>query len=318
MDTINAVDEHLGINESAIKEKCCSRCGKKKIYDDFIKARNICKECHNKRNQDKYKAAKEDNEGNKTCICCNLTKSVSSFMTRRNNCKDCNNEMRRKKYEANLEHRAKLIQTASKFKHEKVVERQRVLKTKQEQIGEGNTQCKYCSEIKSNDSFRHNRLKCKNCERDEPVEKFKRIVRSRIWSALRKKTKRTIEYLGMTSFEYLNWILSYDENYNLDNRGKEWHIDHVIPLARFNLDDENEQLVAFNWRNTMPLSCKENLAKNKKILKPQIEQHLEKLKSFHREKKIELPQVFIDLFAKHLVDGDPLKQSLPLTLGNLR
>jgi hypothetical protein len=29
-----------------------------------------------------------------------------------------------------------------------------------------------------------------------------------------------------------------------------------------------------------------------------------------------MPQVFIDLFAKHLVDGKPLKQSLPLQFGN--
>ena len=29
-----------------------------------------------------------------------------------------------------------------------------------------------------------------------------------------------------------------------------------------NLDNQEEQLLAFNWRNTMPLSSKENLSKN--------------------------------------------------------
>ena len=62
----------------------------------------------------------------------------------------------------------------------------------------------------------------------------------------------------------------------------------------------------------MPLSAKENLSKNSKILLPQIEQHLEKLKEYHLENKLDLPQVFIDLFAKYLVDGKPLKLSLPL------
>jgi hypothetical protein len=66
----------------------------------------------------------------------------------------------------------------------------------------------------------------------------------------------------------------------------------------------------------MPLSAKENLSKNSKIMIPQIEQHLDHLKRYHIEKNLQLPQQFIDLFAKHLVAGDPLKQSLPLQFGN--
>jgi hypothetical protein len=77
------------------------------------------------------------------------------------------------------------------------------------------------------------------------------------------------------------------------------------------LENLEEQMIAFNWRNTMPLSAKENLSKNNKILTPQIEQHLEKIKEYHLENKLDLPQVFIDLFAKYLVVGNPLKPSLP-------
>jgi hypothetical protein len=94
-------------------------------------------------------------------------------------------------------------------------------------------------------------------------------------------------------------------NYTLENRGSEWHRDHVIPLSHFNLENEEEQLVAFNWRNTMPLSCQENLKKNNKIIKSQIEQHYKKLIKYHTENNLDLPQVYIDLFAKHLVAGSP-------------
>ena len=55
----------------------------------------------------------------------------------------------------------------------------------------------------------------------------------------------------------------------------------------------------------MPLSCKENLSKNNKIIIEQIETHLEKLKNYHIENKLDLPQVYINLFAKHLVAGIP-------------
>ena len=67
----------------------------------------------------------------------------------------------------------------------------------------------------------------------------------------------------------------------------------------------------------MPLSCKENLSKNNKIIKSQVEQHYKKLVDYHIENKLDLPQVFINLFAKHLVDGNPLKLSLPLISGNI-
>jgi hypothetical protein len=114
-----------------------------------------------------------------------------------------------------------------------------------------------------------------------------------------------IEYLGCSSLEYLQWMTTYDERYSLDNRGKEWHIDHVIPLSKFNLNDESGQTIAFNWRNTMPLPPKENLSKNNKILARQVEQHFRKLSDYHKEHNIIFPQPFIDLFAKHLDAGNP-------------
>jgi hypothetical protein len=115
----------------------------------------------------------------------------------------------------------------------------------------------------------------------------------------------------------LKWILTNNPDYTFDNYGKEWHIDHVIPISKFNMYSDEEQLIAFNWRNTMPLSVTENLSKNNKIIKTQIEQHIVKLTEYHKNNNIEMPQVFIDLFAKHLVDGEPLKLSLPLINGNI-
>uniref|UniRef100_A0A6C0JR13 Uncharacterized protein n=1 Tax=viral metagenome TaxID=1070528 RepID=A0A6C0JR13_9ZZZZ len=296
-------------------QKVCSRCGETKSLDRIVKNRNVCKDCCNTRKKEKYKALVIDNETNQTCTICAKSKPQTSFIKRRTVCKDCNNEKRKERYNSNEEHRKKVIKQASEFKHTKVIERRN---KKMEEIGEGNKKCSVCSKIKSKDRFRHNRLRCKDCERDDPIEKFKRNVRSRIHTALKQnKEMHTVKYLGCTSSEYLQWILTYDVNYNLDNHGKVWHIDHVIPLSRFNLEDKEEQMIAFNWRNTMPLSAKENLSKNAKIVKPQIEQHLKYLKDYHEEKNIELPQKFIDLFAKHLDAGIPLEPSLPLQLGNI-
>jgi len=252
---------------------------------------------------------KPENDTYKTCSKCLVEKHSENFYKRGKICCNCKNEKRRQKYQNDEKYREKLIKMATNFKREKVIVRQKIKEDEQNKIGIDNKKCKYCDEIKHKDRFRFNRLKCRDCERDEPTEKFKRYIRTRIYNCLRykNKTKHSVEYLGCSSDEYFKWIFNYNNIYNLDNHGAKWHIDHVIPLSKFDLNILEEQFIAFNWRNTMPLSVKENLSKNNKILQLQVEEHFKKLVEYHRENKLDLPQVYIDLFAKHLVAGIPLE-----------
>lgn len=234
-----------------------------------------------------------------TCSKCLVEKQEDNFYKHGKICCDCNNQKRRLKYKNDEEHRKKLIKMATEVKHKKVIARQKIREEEQNNIGIDNKRCKYCNEIKHKERFRHNRLKCKDCERDEPTEKFKRYIRTRIYNCLRNKnkTKHSVEYLGCSSDEYFKWIFKYDNNYNLDNHGSEWHIDHVIPLSKFDLNIPEQQLIAFNWRNTMPLSCNENLKKNNKIVQLQVEEHYKNLVKYHTENNLDLPQEYINLFA---------------------
>ena len=305
----------MSVTDTNPLEKCCSKCGEIKIENMFIPKRNICKECRNKTSREKYKVLEINENEEQECNICKNQKPITSFIKNRRICKDCNNTKRRTLYINDEDHRKKLIQLATNFKSKKIIEKN---KKKEEEIGIDNKKCSCCNFIKYKSSFRHNRLKCKDCERDEPLEKMKRVIRSRIISALKNKNKHTIEYLGCNTPEYLKWLLKNDSGYTLENRGKEWHIDHVIPLSHFDLENEEQQLIAFNWRNTMPLSCQENLKKNNKIIKLQIEQHYKKLVEYHLENKLDLPQVFIDLFCDVAkLTGSSLEPSLPLTFGNI-
>jgi len=290
--------------------KMCSKCDKIKEVESFIQNKNVCKECRNEYTRTKYKNVKTTNNKMVECNSCNTEMPSSEIVKNRTVCKKCNNEKRRNKYATDNELRKKLIETATAFKQKRLLERNAVkqeeLENLEQKIGKENTICKYCKEVKPKTRFRFNRLKCADCERDEPLEKFKRSVRSRIYISLNKnKNKHTIEYLGCNTEEYLKWLEYNNSNYTLNNRGKGWHIDHVIPLSKFNLDDENEQQLAFNWRNTTALSPKENLEKNNKIIPSQIENHLNKLTIYHKENNIEMPQEYINLLAKHLVAGIP-------------
>lgn len=55
-----------------------------------------------------------------------------------------------------------------------------------------------------------------------------------------------------------------------DNHGKEWHLDHIHPLSKFDVLDMNQAKLAWNWQNLRPLWKKENLEKSAKITVPQM------------------------------------------------
>ena len=252
----------------------------------------------------------------KCCSKCQVIKDIKNFVIGRNLCKNCRNEKTKSDYnniiiDNTIEQKCNACNI-----HKNIVE-----------FYKGRKICSICTSSKRREKYDNDEIyrkrviketiKCKKGKPLNPVQKLKRCIRSRIFGFLEKKSKRTLEYLGCSRDEYLKWLLKNDLGYTLENRGTEWHIDHIIPLSHFDLENEQQQLIAFNWRNTMPLSVKENLKKSNKIIKEQIEQHYKKLIEYHLENKLDLPQVFIDLFAKHLDDGKSPKLLLPLTFGNI-
>jgi hypothetical protein len=298
-------------NQEIVEQKC-SICGIMKSKDRIVKNRKLCKDCNNKR---KAKKAKDnlkniDNASNKTCNACNTEKNITLFAKKglSTMCIDCENQKRRARYNNNEETRKNAVKKSTEFKQKKKAIRdelkQAELEKLEKEIGNDNTICKYCKEVKPKTRFRHNRLKCKDCERDDPKLLLHKRTRSRIHSCL-TKNKGTNEYLGCSRDEYIKWINTNKKGFTLDNYGKEWHIDHVIPLSKFDMKNKEEIELAFNWRNTMPLAAKENLAKNNKILLPQIKEHYENLEKYHKENNMKMPQKFIKLYAKHLEAGTP-------------
>ena len=247
-------------------------------------------------------------ENVKCCVICLIVKDESNFRIkgkyRQTYCKECSNNKRRENYKSNERYRQTCIESATSFKKERKSIRDAQIKVNQERIGIDNMECRYCFEIKHKERFRWNRKKCRDCERDDPKEKFKRYVRTRIYNCLKvHKAKSSIEYLGTSTNDYLDWIMTYNSDYNLDNYGPVWHIDHVIPISHFDLSNENEQLLAFNWRNTMPLSAHENLKKNNRIDTTQLKTHFTKLLEYHNKKNITMPEEFTNLYATHLDAG---------------
>jgi hypothetical protein len=122
-------------------------------------------------------------------------------------------------------------------------------------------------------------------------------LRSRISIALKDvaKSAHTQELLGCTVDYLRDWLeFQFDDKMTWENYG-EWHVDHEIPCAVFNLVDPVEQRICFHYSNLRPLWGVENIAKSDKVdaidvenikskLTPEVLKRLESKRIEEREK----------------------------------
>jgi hypothetical protein len=102
----------------------------------------------------------------------------------------------------------------------------------------------------------------------DPVFKAMNAIRVRINQAIRRRgvhrpKYRTERFLGCTWQEFLEHIEGlFEPGMKWDNWGREsWHIDHIVPLAAFDLSDPAECMVACHYRNHRPLWASRNIGK---------------------------------------------------------
>ena len=102
------------------------------------------------------------------------------------------------------------------------------------------------------------------------IYKLRHRLRSRISTAVRKgyKTLKFCEYLGC-DLQTLKKHLEdqFQPGMSWDNHGNSgWHIDHILPLSAFDLENEEQLRIAGNYKNLQPLWAKDNLIKSNKIV----------------------------------------------------
>jgi hypothetical protein len=276
--------------------KECKKCGIIKQLDDFYpQERGLfgrtsrCIECERKRGKE-YRAAirapKEIFPQNiKRCSKCKEILSLENFHTDNeakdkltSQCKLCRNHNTKKWRIENTEH-VKNTNAAWRSKNKEH------LKEYSKKWFESNPD--YRPEyIKEN--YDYHRQSCKKWRiknRDKIKEKMRYkskydisfILRSRLRRRLRSALKNNhkvgsaVRDLGCSIENLKSYIeqkfyphLETGEQMTWDNYGK-WHIDHIRPLASFDLSDRCQFLEACHYTNLQPLWAEDNLKKGAKI-----------------------------------------------------
>ena len=123
---------------------------------------------------------------------------------------------------------------------------------------------------------------CKNEHNTNINYRIKKSLAARLRAVI-VKNDSTMNYIGC-NIQYLREWFEYNftSEMNWDNYGSYWSIDHIIPVCKFELTDENEKLKCCNWTNLMPVTVKYNSSK-KSIDMEQIQYIVNKIEKFKEE-----------------------------------
>jgi Prasinovirus endonuclease VII len=253
-------------------KKRCSQCDEIKNIGNFYASNgSICKSC-SKENARQYRKSVQIIKQNKNIICdgCGIKRQTSDFRPCRKKCKECEKEYGRKYIE---------------------IKKQNINNMNIEINVDEDSDEIYLQKRKAK------QLRSKEREKTDPSFKLYKTVKTRLREIVKNgyyKNLHTIEYIGCSTEFLHEWLkFNFQEDMTIENHGSHWHIDHVIPCNTFDLSNEQEQLLCFNWANLSPEIASYNLKKNNNIDKIQLECQLDRIFEFCLTKNIQLPNEYI-------------------------
>lgn len=231
-----------------------------------------CSKCKNIKSLSEYYFRKDQNRYRADCkTCCNINAAKNRErpeVIRRNiqyqqeYRKNNNQKLLEKKKEYYSENRKEIREKQLKYRKTKRKE----LATQQREYYKKNKKVR----LAYGNKYRRKRFK------EDSLFKLQHNLRGRLNGLFKGKvkSKKTEKILGC-SWEYIRQYLSEDfkirnkydfdwQYYTENNQAKGWHIDHIIPLASAETEEELYQLC--HYSNLQILWWEENLAKNGKIL----------------------------------------------------
>ena len=207
----------------------------------------------------------------KICTKCSEEKNLSEFYKDkgqksrlRPDCIDCVKLIQKLYYEKNKD-KKKIYQNKNKDKIKRYRLKNKKRQKRQRKDWEiKNIERRKTYHTKYNKSHRKEKALYSKVRKTMDIHfKLKCNLRTRVYKALKghDKSLSTMFLIGC-DIDYLMYHLQeqFVGGMSWDNYG-DWHVDHRLPCASFDLSKESEQRACFHYTNLQPLWAKENLKK---------------------------------------------------------
>lgn len=201
----------------------------------------------------------------KVCPSCELEQPEEEFKHGKYHCYTCQKRMSR---EWKAKNRGKVSEYNHKYKKEN-----------KETIKEYNAQY----HMENRDAMREKtRLYHNKRAKEDFTFKLAQNLRRR-FTRLAKgyHDESALDVVGCSLEFFQLWMMyRFYGDMDFHNHGKLWHLDHVVPVSKFDLTDKEEMRKCFHWSNFQPLTAKENISKNCYATVEEIMEHEEHLAAF--------------------------------------
>lgn len=128
----------------------------------------------------------------------------------------------------------------------------------------------YMRAYSKTDKGRAIQRECDKRSRKNPRNKIITSQRKRLRQFIKRTGSHVHLRFGCSSdFMRAHIQKQFTKGMTWDNYG-EWHIDHIMPCAQFDLSNQMHADICFNWQNLRPLWAEENLSKSDTITHPQL------------------------------------------------
>lgn len=215
------------------------------------------------------------------CFSSNGKKGLKSF------CRTCRGDIEKERRSNNIEAYKAKDKAYHESKKEERNAKSREYTVKNREALNDKAREKYQNNKESVREYHQNRKETRNAVKkkhmdNNPQARIKNSLMTRMSNALHSLERHKMSKLIGCSPEFLSkWLeTKFYGDISWENYGSVWHIDHVVPVAFFDLIDLEQQLICFHWSNLRPLYAETNEKKGDKILEDVIISHQESLKSY--------------------------------------
>lgn len=218
----------------------------------------------------------------KKCIKCFSEKDINYFRTYknlyiRNTCKSCDNEADKlRKNERRKQYNSNTFKCCDLCKQNKCLNDFTKLK-----VNYKRNICLACYPL-----FLRNEKNewCKKERENNPQYRIKKSLAARLNNVMHKDVE-TLEYIGCDIDFLKKWFeYNFTNDMSWDNYGSYWNIDHIIPVNKFDLLNQTQKFLCWNWTNLTPIQVSLNCSKKNNIINNQI---IEKQNILHKYLKEE-------------------------------